>query len=213
VPSKRKYLIIVISTVVVGLCMIAFIWWAEASWISSRKAYETSSSATSSSVQTSANGNSDSSHSEETNTGLNTAESSSVSKQSSQGSESSNDANDPGDGVARDSSSPAKSTLQGNGKTVAQVQLTWWDAGSAGITANGAVNNVVENSGSCTLNATQGAVTRTASTQAIANATTTSCGELQIPRTELSTGDWTLTLSYSSASAAGQSSAQTVHIA
>ena len=205
-----------VTAVIAVISIIGLIWWAEASWVSSRANYEASSTSTSSSAKDSTTGGSTSSDSSANGTGTASAESTAASGRSSEGSGSSGiatDANDPGDGVARDSSSVANSTNPDNGKIVAQVQLTWWDAGSSGISANGAVNNVVENSGSCTLSATRGTVTRSVSAQAIANATTTSCGELRIPGNELSAGDWTLTLSYGSTTATGQSSAQTVHIA
>lgn len=216
VNKRQRIWVMGVTAVTAVIIMIGLIWWAEASWVSSRASYEASSTSTSSSTKNSTIDGVTSSDSQGTGTGTSAAESTTALGQSSQGisgSDSATDANDPGDGVARDSSSVANSTNPDNGKIVAQVQLTWWDSGSSGISANGAVNNVVENSGSCTLSATRGTVTRTASTQATANATTTSCGELRIPRSELSAGDWTLTLSYGSTTATGQSSAQTVHIA
>jgi hypothetical protein len=53
---------------------------------------------------------------------------------------------------------------------------------------------------------------RKVSNSSIANATTTACGELTIPASQLSAGDWKIQLSYASGTASGSSSTQTVHI-
>ena len=209
--GKQKRIIVAISAVIAVICIVGLIWWAESSWSVSRQEVETeTASSSSSSDSTSFRTSSDTTTTSTADSGK-TSSAGESSVNSASTSQTKSDANDPGDGVARDSSSAAATTGK-NGKLTAQVLLTWWDAGTGSISANGSVNNLIENGGTCTLSASRGSLVRKVSNSSIANATTTVCGELTIPASQLSAGDWKIQLSYVSGTASGSSSTQTVHI-
>jgi hypothetical protein len=81
-----------------------------------------------------------------------------------------------------------------------------------GVLAGGYADAVTENDGTCTLTLEQDGLTRSASQAATPDAATTSCGELTIPRTELSSGTWQATLSYQSPLAYGTSSSMPIEV-
>ncbi|MCI1636420.1 hypothetical protein [Bifidobacterium sp.] len=205
--GKRKKVVMIVTVVIVGLLLVAFFIWGELSWSAHQ------SEITASTQDQSSTSQSTSQQTAASSTAVDTGKSvfSDATVEASSGASSSRDVNDPGDGVARDTTSQAKST-DSQGRVVAEVQLTWWDAGGTGISVNGAVNNIVESGGTCTLTAVKNPVTRIVMHASQVNATTTACGELSIPSSQLGSGDWVITLSYSSKTAYGVSSPQTVHI-
>lgn len=212
---KRKHGLIIagIASIVALVVVVALIWWAEGSWKRTQAAMEASTSSEaslSSSIENSSK-SSDTASSTSTDASLSSSSDETSQTQDSTASSSQSSASDSDDAVATDPTTTSQSTK--NGKTVAQVQLTWWDAESAGIQANGAVNNVVETGGTCTLTATKGSVSRSVSREATVNATNTSCGEITIPRSQLAVGNWTIRLSYSSSKSQGVSGSQTVNVA
>ncbi len=74
------------------------------------------------------------------------------------------------------------------------------------------VSGVIEE-GTCKLTATHGSSKVERQVTSVKNATNTSCPLFTIPRSEFSaTGDWSLTISYSSASAQGSSAVKTISI-
>ncbi|MGY2080221.1 hypothetical protein [Modestobacter sp. SYSU DS0657] len=79
--------------------------------------------------------------------------------------------------------------------------------GTAGVQANGYVVGVVEVDGTCTLTLTRGAVSRTATAPGLADASTTVCGGLEVPRSELAPGEWEAVLDYSSPTSRGAAAA------
>lgn len=208
-----KLLTISIATVVAVLCVAGLIWWAEQSWVSDREKSDASAASSSSSISSSSADISSNDTQTTTSSSTSEAQSSSSASTANSSAQTSieSDANDPGNGVATDTASATRSTGQ-NGKVDAEILLSWWDADSTGISANGSVNNVVENGGTCTLTASKGSTVRSISKQSIANATTTACGEMTIPASQLGSGDWVIELKYSSNTASGSSDTQTVHI-
>ena len=78
-----------------------------------------------------------------------------------------------------------------------------WDA-NTGVTVRGYANTV-DTAATCTLDLTQGGTTRSVTGEALENPTTMSCGELTIGAPDLSPGDWTAVLSYTSPTAWGTS--------
>lgn len=202
--------------------LIGLFVWAEHSWNTTQAAMIASTEAASNAESSSSSSNIHSSGSSSgTSSSSNDAESSNASQSSSDnaaasgGSSSkaqSSDANEMNDGVARDTQTYTNSTRAQDGKTSAQVELSWWSADESGIAANGGVNNLIEEGGTCTLTASKGSASVTASSTSIANATTTSCGKIVIPRNKLSAGQWQIRLSYVSEKAAGTSSQQSVQL-
>ena len=92
------------------------------------------------------------------------------------------------------------------GVTAVTVTTSYWgfDRDSGSAFANGYAN-VVDQGGRCTLSLTKGSLTAMAQTNATADATTTACGEITVPGSELSPGTWQAVISYASPSSSGQS--------
>jgi hypothetical protein len=94
------------------------------------------------------------------------------------------------------------------------VTITYfgWDADADEVQLAGFVGGVVEDDGVCTLTLTKGADTVTGRRNGLADASTTSCGEVVVPGNELAAGTWKAVLSYSSAGHAGASEAVDVEV-
>ena len=69
----------------------------------------------------------------------------------------------------------------------------------------GAFVTALDASGTCTLTATSGSRTRVTTSQAVPDATTTSCGYLAFPAGQLGRGTWDLVVAYASDTARGTS--------
>jgi hypothetical protein len=80
-----------------------------------------------------------------------------------------------------------------------------WDGSSGMLEVAGFVSGVVEDGGTCRLTATSQGRTATTEAPGAADATTTSCGTLVIPRADLSSGTWVVVLGYESPQATGAS--------
>jgi hypothetical protein len=87
------------------------------------------------------------------------------------------------------------------------VSVTYfgWNADAHEVQVGGFVGGVVEQGGVCTLTLTKGADTVTGRTEALPDASTTSCGEVVVPGAEVSAGTWQAVLSYSSDGHSGTS--------
>lgn len=85
------------------------------------------------------------------------------------------------------------------------VTHSGWDADTGAVEAGGYIPGVIESDGTCTLTLTLGDRTATTSLAAQPDATTTSCGNLSIAGTRVSTGTWRAVLSYRSPEHAGAS--------
>lgn len=105
-----------------------------------------------------------------------------------------------------------------DGRTPARVMTTWhlWDpqAGDSGeVQVAGYVSDVVQDGGTCYLTLTSGADVVEGSTPAVADAATTSCGAVAIPRSAIPHGgDWTATLRYESPTHSGAAAAVTIGV-
>jgi hypothetical protein len=97
---------------------------------------------------------------------------------------------DPAD-VATDAATP----------TATDVWITYAvaDEAAGGVTVGAVIAGVVENGGECTLTLQQGDRTASTSTEGLADATTTTCGQLLVPFIDLGPGAWTATVDYVSA--------------
>ncbi len=81
------------------------------------------------------------------------------------------------------------------------------------IQVYGYVSGIVEDNGSCAATFTQAGQTVTKISQAFANATTTNCTTLSLDRSEFpTTGEWQVTLTYSSQTAKGISQPRSLNI-
>ncbi len=101
---------------------------------------------------------------------------------------------------------PAQTTpppRSGSGKTNVAVTISAATQTDTTVQIRGLISTVVDSTGNCTLTLTKGAstVTKTAGTQALANSTT--CQGFNIDTSELSAGDWQITLKYESNTLSG----------
>lgn len=105
---------------------------------------------------------------------------------------------------------PPAPTSEATGKRNVTPTLTSWgqNPSTKDLEAAGYVSGIVENGGTCTLTATRGSKQVSESISATQNAQNVSCGLITIARSNLSTGTWSLILSYSSASSEGTSNPQ-----
>lgn len=93
------------------------------------------------------------------------------------------------------------------GLTPTAVTLTLWGYDPATQAAFvGGYAAVVEEGGTCTLVLRNGSTEVAVSAPAAADATTTSCGTLSVPHTQLSSGTWSAELRYASPVSAGSAS-------
>lgn len=92
------------------------------------------------------------------------------------------------------------------------ISYIGWVVGSASVEAS-AYASVIESAGSCTLTLVQDDRTVVSTPhEAAADATSTACGTLSVPRTGLAPGTWTATVSYRSSSTIGTSTPTTVEV-
>ena len=89
----------------------------------------------------------------------------------------------------------------------ADVVLTFahWDAGSASVQVGGYVGGLIEDGGTCTLTLTNGSQSLTVTAAASADASTTICGPLTVPGSQLAPGSWRTVVTYHSATTTGTS--------
>jgi len=87
-----------------------------------------------------------------------------------------------------------------------------WNATAKDVEVGGYVEGVVEDGGVCTLTLTKGASTVRGDKSAVADASTTSCGELQVPGDAVSAGTWQAVLTYASAGHTGTSETVDVEV-
>jgi len=110
--------------------------------------------------------------------------------------------------------SPEGSVTPSSG-SVASAQVTVSFSGfdvAAGAARVGGYADTLEEHGMCTLTMTLGNATATQSVDATPDATTMSCGSLEIPRGKLGTGSWLAVLSYRSTDRAGSAPAVTIEV-
>lgn len=100
-------------------------------------------------------------------------------------------------------------------RPLANVAVTYslWDPATASVEVAGYVTDIVESGGTCTLTLTSAGRTVSVTQKATADATTTSCGMLSIPRAKLpGSGALSAVLSYTSSEHAGSAPAVTVEV-
>lgn len=90
------------------------------------------------------------------------------------------------------------------GTATVVVTYAGWAPDGSGIEV-GAYAAAVEPSGTCTLTVTSSSGIRTQTIDALVDVSTMSCGGFLIPADQLSSGTWTASVAYSSATSTGQS--------
>lgn len=82
----------------------------------------------------------------------------------------------------------------------AVISVAGVDVDGQHVSASGYVSGIVEDGGLCTFTLTGFENERTATSPAIANVSTTSCGFVQVPMADLFKGSWQIVLTYTSES-------------
>ena len=114
---------------------------------------------------------------------------------------------DPTD-VATDSPVVVAPTTEG----VVRMTYIGWNAAAGAVEAAGFLPGVVESDGTCILTLTESGSSITASVAGTADASSTSCGGLAIPRASVLPGTWSAVLTYESAASRGTSETTQVEI-
>jgi hypothetical protein len=121
-----------------------------------------------------------------------------------------------GDPAADDGSptEPAADPTGGEGGTSGTLQpmLTFAGAAGDGYELAGMVPGIVEDGGTCTFEMTSGSTVVRREQGGVADATSTSCGTVQLAATELGVGSWTASVRYEGSAGAGTSATATVVI-
>jgi hypothetical protein len=131
-------------------------------------------------------------------------------------------ASDDGDAGASDDDTPG--AFPGSGATnqpdtdpsdfpaTAVVTFAGWDTGSKTLQAGGLVSGITDTSGKCTFTATKDGVTRTATSTAQASASSVNCAQVSFPAAKVSSGTWSVTLTYAVGSASTTSDPLTAEV-
>jgi hypothetical protein len=94
----------------------------------------------------------------------------------------------------------------------AVVTFAGWDTGSKTLQAGGLVSGITDTSGKCTFTATKDGVTRTATSTAQASASSVNCAQVSFPAAKVSSGTWSVTLTYAVGSASTTSDPLTAEV-
>ncbi|MBT1674566.1 hypothetical protein [Curtobacterium flaccumfaciens] len=92
------------------------------------------------------------------------------------------------------------------------VTFAGWDTGSKTLQAGGLVSGTTDTSGKCTFTATKDGVTRTATSTAQASASSVNCAQVSFPAAKVSSGTWSVTLTYAVGSASTSSDPLTAEV-
>lgn len=107
---------------------------------------------------------------------------------------------EPGVPSAAESSEPpkpdAEPTLEA-AESSTQVVVASMDVGGLTATVSGYVSGVIETGGECTYTLTGPGPQIVLTAEGFANASTTSCGAVEVPIAQLSRGQWAVELNYS----------------
>lgn len=88
--------------------------------------------------------------------------------------------------------------------------ITSWGQANGKVEVAARVPGILEEGGLCTLTLKRGGETRTGSSNAMANVSEVSCGFIGIPRSSLTAGEWSATVTYSSPQNSGTSEAKKI---
>lgn len=96
---------------------------------------------------------------------------------------------DPDD-VATDTAEPARAAVQ--------ITYAGADEAAGGMAVGAYVAGLVERGGYCVLTLSRDGASATAQSESVADASTTSCGQLLVPFSEVTAGTWTADVTYTS---------------
>lgn len=119
-------------------------------------------------------------------------------------------------GSSADSSSDAANSSSGSSNTskkTANVGISYADINSKNnLEIRAFVNNIIEGDGTCTATVTKGSTTITKTSEAFIDTSSSICEPIYIPKSQLSAGEWSVNVKYSSPNATGSSGPEKVTI-
>ena len=106
------------------------------------------------------------------------------------------------------------STAPDNTSSDARVTpvITSWGQSDGKVEVAARVPGILEEGGLCTLTLTRNDVSRTGTSNGIANVSEVSCGFIAIPRSSLTVGEWFATVAYSSLKTSGKSEPKNIKV-
>lgn len=123
-----------------------------------------------------------------------------------------NDSADSPDTVTESNSDPEASNNDNSQKKNVYPTLTRWGQNGSIVEAAGYVTGAFEDGGTCTYIFKKGDAIITAKSQGVQDVANTSCAGISVPSSRFSSGNWTLTLSYSSTTSTGESKGEALAI-
>lgn len=109
-------------------------------------------------------------------------------------------------------SSSSSSPSNPSSKKTANVGISYADVNGSNLEIRAFVNNIIEGTGKCTATVTNGSSTITKSSDAFVDSSSSICEPIYIPTSQLSTGEWSVDVKYSSPTATGSSGPEKVTI-
>ena len=92
------------------------------------------------------------------------------------------------------------------------VTVASWNSLNSDVEFGAFVQGVVETGGTCVVTMSKGSQQATGRAAALPNAKNTSCGDLRVAGSAVSTGSWTATVTYASPTSSGASAPTTVEV-
>jgi hypothetical protein len=118
----------------------------------------------------------------------------------------------PPEGAETDPDAPVATDPPRPASTDVAISYLYWDPAAGAVLGSGYVSPVIEDGGTCTLVLSRSGASVQATSTGVADASTSSCGELRLPGSRLRSGEWTAVLRYSSDTAEGESEPMTVAV-
>ena len=87
-----------------------------------------------------------------------------------------------------------------------------WNPSASDVELGAYVQGVVETGGKCVVTITKGSQQASGQAAAVPNAKNTSCGDLRVAGSAVSTGSWTATVAYTSPTSSGISAPTTIEV-
>jgi len=94
----------------------------------------------------------------------------------------------------------------------ALVTYAGWDASSSSLQAVGIVSGTTDASGTCRFTVRSGGTERSVTSEAVDAASSVNCAQVSFPRSQVASGSWTVTLSYTLDGKTVASEATTVEV-
>lgn len=114
--------------------------------------------------------------------------------------------------TAPSSSAPAPTVTTAPAPVEVVVTVASWNPSASDVELGAFVQGVVETGGKCVVTMRKGSQQATGQAAALPNAKNTSCGDLRVAGSAVSTGSWTATVTYTSPTSSGTSAPTTIEV-